>query len=507
MAKKVFDIVKTGSFGQNDAAVVRSRLGGDQRFATGDAVEKLIELYAEYDEQLRADNLIEFADQEVMLFELLKEDPYYLESFGFKHIIVDEFQDSSLGQVELIRKMTQSSTFESLMVVGDDMQAIFGFRDTSPEYMVNFEKYIGQPHDDIYLLENHRSTPEIIEFANKIAANNTGRVSKALIATRPSGKPVVVKGFHTDEDERRFVVEGIKAHLDAGMAPENIAVIASTKWELITMAARLREEGIPSVMLNPEPLLENSRVRAAIATVACIQNGCSDTKDLLTFANARMGGGILELSEKAVEEKLEEAKAEVLAVAGIGDPRAKKKAVVELLEKLDPDDDEVYASFLEAVKVKGSTEKIFQYAFDFGEFGSQAAYRRNHEYPGCVLTTSHSAKGLEWGCCYAMLSKFDSAELNTGSRKAWSETEEKRRLVFVTATRARDELYVTAKYVAYGKRGNYHYNKFLREAYEAAYGKAFDIPTVEQEKELLKLAAKEKAAAKADEAAEADKVS
>jgi len=61
--------------------------------------------------------------------------------------------------------------------------------------------------------------------------------------------------------------------------------------------------------------------------------------------------------------------------------------------------------------------------------------------------------------------------------------------------------------VAYGKRGNYHYNKFLREAYEAAYGKAFDIPTVEQEKELLKLAAKEKAAAKAAEAAEADKVS
>lgn len=66
--------------------------------------------------------------------------PNYLEEhFCFKHIIVDEFQDSSAGQIDFIKALMQMNTFQSLMVVGDDSQAIFGFRDTSPEFIIHFE--------------------------------------------------------------------------------------------------------------------------------------------------------------------------------------------------------------------------------------------------------------------------------------------------------------------------------------------------------------------------------
>ena len=158
------------------------------------ALDKLIRLYDQYQAVLKQKGLIEFDDQEILAFQILDMFPNYLnEKFCFRHIIVDEFQDTSAGQIDFIKRLKEMDTFQSLMVVGDDSQAIFGFRDTSPEYIIHFENYIGDHVDDIYLLENHRSTPEIIAFANALNDLNEDKVEKALVATRPHGAPVIVK--------------------------------------------------------------------------------------------------------------------------------------------------------------------------------------------------------------------------------------------------------------------------------------------------------------------------
>lgn len=492
IAARVFDIVKKGPYTIYDVDEVWNNLGQDRRFATKDAVAELIALYDDYDAELRESNLIEFADQEMMLFELLQKDPYYLEQFGFKHIIVDEFQDTNLKQMELLKILIAAPSCESLMVVGDDSQAIFSFRDTSPEYIINFRNYIGEETDDIFLLENHRCTPEIIEFANKINDMNTFKVAKDLIATRPSGEAVTVKGFHTREDEEDYIINGIKEHIASGTKPEDIAIICATKSELRRFANYLTREGIQSVSLNPEPLLENSRVKAAISFVRCL--GCEiDTQNMLVYVNAKIGGGLFEKTASEIEELIDEGKVEA-ALVDAKMPHEKKELLMEILTSIDHNDDEIYQQFLETLSRK-SYEKIVEYCNDFLVFGTKNEARREHDYPGVVLTTCHSSKGLEWPVVYASLSQFDSEKksLHAGSGAAIRALEEVRRLLFVTATRARDELYVTGKYVAYGKKGHYTYNQFLRDSYEAN-GQVFSIFDIQKEADEIALAKKKQKA-------------
>ena len=91
--------------------------------------------------------------------------PDYLDELGYRHIIVDEFQDSNDTQLEIIRRLISTKCFKSLMVVGDDSQSIYGFRNTTPENILHFFEKIGKVGEDLYLTENRRSTPEILELA------------------------------------------------------------------------------------------------------------------------------------------------------------------------------------------------------------------------------------------------------------------------------------------------------------------------------------------------------
>ena len=505
IAKKVFSVVKAGQFSASDLDAVISKMGSDARFAGRNAIKELIELYDKYDEKLREDNLIEFSDQEVLVFELLHQDPFYLEKFGFKHLIIDEFQDTNEGQIELVKRLMDVPTFESLMIVGDDSQAIFSFRDTTPEFIVNFDKYMGCKVDDIMLMENHRSTPEILEAANMVNETRTEKVDKELIATRPHGKPVIVEGFLTKEEEQQYVLNSIKEHLESGTKPEDIAIIAATKYELMKMADILNRASIQTVMLNPEPLVENSRVRAAIALCTAIF-APEDTKDMLIYANAKTTEhDLLIASKEDIEKAVADVKAQIEAYHALTTEEEKKERLIELLTCLDENEDEVFESFIETLKTK-PVSKIFDYVSDFYRFGSTAAVRRTHNYPGVVLTTAHSSKGLEWNVVYNMISKYDAPECYKRSRESKLTVEEKKRLLFVSMTRARDELIVTGQYVAFGKRGEYTYNQFLQIAYESV-GKSFSAQEVEllrTERERLKAEQKkaEKEKAKAEKEAE-----
>ena len=91
--------------------------------------------------------------------------------------------------------------FKSFLVVGDDSQSIFGFRGSDPRFIIEFEKKLGEDVQDFYLLENHRSTENIINFANKINSLNQNRVVKDLIPTREKGEPVVVEAFEKKDAE------------------------------------------------------------------------------------------------------------------------------------------------------------------------------------------------------------------------------------------------------------------------------------------------------------------
>ena len=481
MTKKIFDIVKQGeggvSYGLSDIDKVYAALGPDRRFARDgyDTVRQVISLYDLYDEKMREESLIEFADQEVLLFEILRRDPHYLERYGFRHILVDEFQDSNAGQIELIKKLCEAPSFESLQVVGDDAQAIFGFRNTSPKFMLGFDEIMkGYAINHADLTVNMRCTPEIVELAQKVLEKNVSRSVKVLTSGRPSGAPVIVKGFHTKEEERGYVLQGIKDRLLAGRKPEEIAVIAADKYELMAMASLLTEEKVPSVMLNPELLIENSRVRAAISLMAVIDEP-DDTKDLLVYVNARLKGRIMELEKEAVDPVIEEVREEIRTAKSLSGTD-QKNFVLSLLSAIDTDD-EVYESFLKTMEVKRGVPQMMSYCRSFYEFGSQAGYRRVHDYPGVVLTTAHSSKGLEWPVVFNMITKYHTPEIDTN----YQALEERRRLLFVSITRARDEYIGTFVYQAYGRKGSYVYNRFGKELY-AITGQEFSETKIARER-------------------------
>ena len=466
---KCFAVQKAGGYyDELDAPEVQRKMLSDGFLASTETVKKIIPLYEKYDEYLRSLNLIEFSDQEQMVFELLYKEPYLLEDFGIRHIIVDECQDNSEQQIRLLKILKDSPKFESIMIVGDDSQAIYGFRDTSPKYLIEFDRYIEDKVNDIYLLENHRSQENIIDFANKLNDMNTYKVSKSLIATRPAGMPVIVEGFCSADEEYQYVIDGIKDHLANGNKPEEIAVICYSKPELLKMADLLDKEEIPCVMMNPEFLVENSRVQAAISMLKVMQN-TGDTTNLFIYANALSGGNLCEKPAAEIQKATDDALCKVLDANKIADPADRKKRIIEMAKELDDVEDEIFESFIDSLNFKPMPQALFDYANDFNSFGQETAVRRNHTYPGIVLVTAHSSKGLEWPIVYNMITKYDSERLTRTDA-----VEERRRLLFVSATRARDELYITSQWKSYtlvdkeSKKRTPVDNQFLQNAYKAA---------------------------------------
>ena len=470
IADEVFDTMKRESYTVYDVDKVYESLGMDRRYITKDALKNLMELYDEFDETLRASNYIEYADQESLVFEVLHRDPFYFNKLQLKHIIVDEFQDTSENQMKILKALVDTPSCESLMVVGDDSQAVYGFRNTSPEYIINFASYIGKPVRDIGLLENHRSTPEIVDFANKLMDKNTKKIAKTLTASRASiGKPVITKGFFSADDEYSYIVNGIKKKISMGTKPEDIAFIGYTKTELMKMADLLKAANIPSVLMNPEPLHENSRVRAAIAMLKAVKNHF-DTKDTLTVANALTpNGDLIKADPEAIKRAYGAARKRLDEIGGLKEA-PKRAELLKLLNEFDRDD-EVYQGFIDMLKSQPSVEQMMQYALDFERFGEDEAIRRSRKYPGVVLTTAHSSKGLEWKIVYNSLTKYDSEQI----RSKLEYTEERRRLLYVSATRARDELIITGLFTAYIKKdpdnpkvSSVTRNMFLIDSYECS---------------------------------------
>ena len=450
----IFSIIKTKGLDPNTATVQDIQEGLYNVDVPQNAINAILKLYPLYDAELKRNNLIEYADQEIMPFQIFDNiDPDYLKNrFIFKHIIVDEFQDSNAGQIELIKRLRQLPTFESLMVVGDDSQAIFGFRQTSPEYIINFADYMGEPVNDIFLVENHRSTPEIIDFANRINDLNKEKVDKALVATRPSGKPVTVSCFYSKEDEYKYIVEGIKEHLANGTKPEQIAIIAYTKTEIQQIADLLTKEKIPSLIAAPEKVMTNSRIRAILAFGRVLVDP-KNTKDALICANAMVGGMVMDLPNNRIQQLVDNILLRVENINNATSLQAKKDSFIDFVDTIAMDDETVIA-FKEDLENKDFGE-ILQYCADFALYGAEVEYRRLGNYPGVVLTTAHSSKGLEWPIVYNTLSRYQMIS---------KVSEETRRLVFVSATRARDELYLTGVYAAFGR--NYKtrvYNRYLND--------------------------------------------
>lgn len=445
--------------GINESTILmlEDKIGGT---LTEDLAKDLFDLYIRFNNRLTENNLMEYADQEILVLGLLHNNPYYFEDAGntFRHIIVDEFQDTNEVQFEILKYLIDTPAKESFMVVGDDSQAIYGFRGATSDLLVNFEENIKENVTHFYLLDNHRSTPQIIDFANKLNALNVKRVEKDLKASRPSGRTVEVMSFWKEDELLKETVEIIKRELDKGARYEDIACLDRQRSDLLKLGTALTENGIPWIMLSPEPSLENSRVKAAIAFNNAVIDPTA-TKDIFEYLNAACGNRVLDKTDEEIEVLIDQ------FVEFI--PEIRKKGEKEFaewfttcLQVLD-DEDEIYEDFLEQVFFYKTYDGMSKFLTDFNTFGQRQTAKRKLRYPGVVLTTAHSSKGLEWPVIINDVTKYHNKALNQDDMEA------ERRLFFVSATRARNKLYVLGKKAAYGnkKEGTRKFNQFLQDTY------------------------------------------
>ncbi len=468
--KKVVDIMKSNDWSpdlQDVGEMVKEKLQqcGYYRFCPDSAIGNLINLYKEYDKILKSQNMIYYADQEPLMYKVFSLHPGYLDSYGFKHITVDEFQDSNTVQLNTIAKLIKCPSFESLMVVGDDSQSIYGFRNTTQENILYFFEKLGVEGKDLYLTENRRSDANILKLANKINDLNKEKVEKEMIPVREAVYKPFTRGFHTTDSEYNFIVENIARMInEKGYLAEDIAFIAATGNELMKMASKLSDAGIPWIMKNPIPLQENSRIQAAMALAEAFWQ--PEAENLyFTYLTALYDGEVLNIPIEELKAEIAGLRYQFEGMDNLEIP-AQRALFHEKLEALRCND-EIYDYFLTLIYAQEDLVSELQYFHNFKKFGKNSKKKMEQSYAGVVLTTAHSSKGLEWKVVFNSLSGYDAPRLHNG-RRSDKEREEKRRLLFVSMTRARDILALTGQFIAYGSaKEGYTFNQFLKEVIEA----------------------------------------
>lgn len=430
-------------------------------------VDSIYNMYMQYDKYKKDACLIEHSDQELGVLKLLRVKPDLFDEVGIEHISVDEYQDTSNVQFSIINEMRKAKCVKSLFIVGDDDQSIYGFRDANVELIKNFFEMIGENGLDIQLMENRRSTYNIVDFASTLISYNQNRIEKHPKSTNEEGEPVCVSAFASKEDEQEYIVDVIEDLIKNGRKDNEIAILAPTNAELMVYADMLKKRGIESVSINPEPILENPRVVGAVGLVKFMLNNSEFNGT--AYINARDNGTAITKSDEEIRQEILNLQNEVKNIKNV-------TGLFEKFKALDQEEnDEIYQSFLEDINTamedavkQENLHAVCEYVMDFERFGQKQTARKEKAYNGVVLSTMHSSKGKEWPVVFCSVTKMHGRDLKP------EDIDEKNRLLFVACTRAKKELYISGVAIAFSSamQGDVE-NMFLAECievYENMYG-------------------------------------
>ncbi len=468
VCQSAFEIIRSKNIDIDDAGVIDAVSAalsekGLAKYCDPMALNALIDLYKKNEEIMKRRCLITYADQEPLMFEVLKLHPEYFETLGFKHIIVDEFQDANMIQAKTLKCLISTKAYESLMMVGDISQSIYKFRGTSSDIMMNIDEILGSKVDKINLTANYRSVGPICELANRIDSLNSD-VSQPMVSKRDTTGNIQVKGFYKHKEslhEDDWIIEKVKEKIFVeGEDPKNICVMAYKRSDLIPIGTALTIAGIPWVSKNNMDLNENSKVMGALALADAFYDP-ELTINYFKYLVAKYDGDIFKLRTK--EEIMEE----VLQLRDVfkkmeyyNMPFDRQRDIFHsLLEDIrSEEEDELFEYFLDLLYQKEDLPSELTYTRTFKKYGSKMAKKMEQDYEGLTLVTVHSSKGMEWPIVILSLTSFDNEALHKVSKK--EDKEERRRVMYVAITRAMNELYVTGEYVAYKKK-HQHYHSLL----------------------------------------------
>jgi DNA helicase-2/ATP-dependent DNA helicase PcrA len=449
--------------------------------AWDDYTRKRVALYAAYEAQCQKEGVVDFAELLLRSYELLsRNEPlrrHYQERF--RHILVDEFQDTNVLQYRWLKLLADGGA--AMFAVGDDDQSIYAFRGADVGNMRDFEREFAVTNV-IRLEQNYRSHGNILDAANAIIKHNTARLGKNLWTEAGSGEPIRVFEAWSDLDEARWIVEEIKALVRDGHARAEIALLYRSNAQSRVLEHALFAAAIPYRVYGGLRFFERQEVKHALAYLRLIANPDDDTAfaRVVNFPTRGIGARSLELLADAARASGGSLHAAIPHVGGAGGARLAAFAALvgsmreaaglplpELIEHVvdlsglrvhyqnekEGQDrlanlDELVNAGANFIAEEGTAgEETGELRADLAAFLAHASLEAGEHQAGegddaLQLMTVHSAKGLEFNVVFISgleegLFPHENAVLEADG------LEEERRLMYVAVTRARQRLYLS----------------------------------------------------------------
>ncbi|MEZ5238548.1 MAG: ATP-dependent DNA helicase UvrD2 [Microthrixaceae bacterium] len=360
--------------------------------------EAVADIYDRYREAKRRRRLVDFDDLLRLAVRDLEADPVYATArrWRFRHLYVDEFQDVNPLQHRLLTAWLGSES--TLCVVGDPNQAIYSWNGADARYLVEFDRYF-PGGSSVTLVDNYRSTPEILTTANSVLAAGRSEVLQ-LRANRPSGERPRIRSFPDETEEARAIARALRDNRRPGDPWHAQAVLVRTNAQAAPLAEALGAAGIPHRVRGSGSLLEQPEVRDALRVL----RGATSVAEFLR-----------DCSHAALEDGGE---------PGAPHLNAERRANLEELVRLGNE-------YL-GLDPGGSPT-------DFSSWVHSTLRQSDSRGDAVEIVTFHAAKGLEWPVVH--LAGLEKGFVPIHHAEADPEaTEEERRLLYVALTRARDQL-------------------------------------------------------------------
>nr|WP_244954145.1 ATP-dependent DNA helicase UvrD2 [Spelaeicoccus albus] len=348
----------------------------------------------------------------------------------YRHFVVDEYQDVSPIQQRLLDLWLGDG--DDLCVVGDPSQTIYSFTGASPQYLLGFTARYPRAHV-VKLVRDYRSSPQIIHTANRLLAHVPRSARLELQAVREAGAEPTYREYADDEAEAEGIAAAVKAEIDAGIAPAEIALLYRTNGQSSLFEEALSSAGVGYLVRGGERFFSRQEVRDAIlllrGAVRAVPAGepiGQSVRDILTSVGW---------------------KNEAPGTAGAARERWESlRALVSLADEVQARPAETPATLADFI----------------AELDERASHQNAPTVQGVTLASLHAAKGLEWSSVY--LAGLTEGLMPISFAQTGEEIEEERRLFYVGITRAKHELHLSWSLSRPGNtRANRRRSRFVAE--------------------------------------------
>jgi DNA helicase II / ATP-dependent DNA helicase PcrA len=479
--------------------VSKAKNAGKKRIAVGEAGQgddyDLVasEVYPRYEKALRAMRAVDFDDLIARPVALLAGDAELRAKYQerFRYLLVDEYQDTNVAQLDLLKHL--SGDRRNVCAVGDDDQAIYGWRGAEVKNILRFDRHFPGAKE-IRLEQNYRSTGHILSCANAVIARNESRKPKALFTDSGPGEPVKVVALAEEDDEARFVAEEIARQRAEGRPWSDFAVLFRLNALSRPFEEAFREGSMPYVMHGGPAFFDRSEVRDLLAYLKlCVQpeddvslsrivnvpaRGIGDTSlervhdwaiqhKLHLFEALRRAAEVPELPRGAAEKTaafvslIERYQARFAERGNLAEVARGLVAEVDLYTHVRSSVQSLEAGARKVDGLEGLLRSLEGYTSRNARpnlatwLQRLALDSRDEEDPaaegGITLMTLHAAKGLEFPVVFLVGVEEDYLPC-AGIQGEARDLDEERRLAYVGITRARERLYLT-RVVTRTKRG------------------------------------------------------